>query len=460
MGYSPSDSEGTSDSGLNVEVGSLLGSDIPLNVLSSAELRDARQRLLTARQVDPEYTDEDFQADLRRIGRSASPIERYDSLTRMLENLSPENLSQALKAFEKLPPTSENVNEYQMLLHAWTKFDRSGAIKFVENLVSEGAGGELSLSQEELLKPILSSWASENPQKALEWFKYLPEDQQTHHMEMSLLEGWAANDTSTAAEYLQSKKPGQKREYLIGQVVSQLFRESPQSAVRWAESSGGDWKFKEQVFEELAEDWVSRDPQGLADMLSKHVNERYAWEAMEDLGRGWVATDSDAATTYFEGLPDGPAKQKGIEKMAQSWAENDLASMGEWLNSLPDSQTTDRGVKAYSERLAQQSPDLALDSAMGIRDDGVRNDTVQDIAQSWFAKDADAAIDWAGSNNYPEESLGRTLETYADMNSKQLREVTKQINRDQLPPEQMIELTATKVMLERQAQQLQEAMPQ
>ncbi len=458
MGYSPSQSDGSLDSGLTLEKGSLLGSNIPLNALSPAERREAGHRVATMSQGGQDYTDEDFQNDLLRLGKSASPIGRFDSLTRMLENLSPENLPRVLKAFEKLPPTPEYINEYQMLLHAWTKFDRSGAIKFVENLVGDGAGGELTLSQEELLKPVLSSWASENPQKALEWFKYLPEDQQTHHMEMSLLAGWAVNDPGTAAEYLQSKKPGQKREYLIGQVVSELFRKSPQSAVEWAESSGGDWKFKEQVFEELAEDWVSNDPQGLADMLKGHVNERYSWEAVEDLGRGWVATDSDAATTWFEGLEDGPAKQKGIEKMAQSWAENDLTSMGEWLNSLPDSPTTDRGVKAYSERLAEQSPSLALDSAMGIQDDGIRNGTVQDIAQDWFAKDADSAIDWASSNNYPEEGLGRTLETYADMNSEQLREVTKQINRDQLPPEQMVELTATKEMLERQAQQLKQAL--
>ena len=274
------------------------------------------------------------------------------------------------------------------------------------------------------------------------------------------MEGWASNDPNGAAEYLQQQKPSQNREYLIGQLVSQVFSESPQGAAQWAESVGGDAKFKEQVFEELAEDWVSVDPSGLASWLTKHTKDSYAWEAFEDLGRGWVAKDSDAATAFFEGLEDGPAKQKGIEKMAQSWADNDLASMGEWLNSLPDSPVTDRGVKAYSERLAEQSPDAALDSAMGIQDEGMRNGTVQDLAQRWYAQDPQSAIDWASSNNYPSESLERTLDVYARMNAEQLRDVTKQINRDQLPPEQLIELRQTQTMLEQQAAQLKQLLPE
>ncbi len=404
---------------------------------------------------DPQETAEEaFQRGLKAVGKSSNPLERYASLAEMLDNLSPETLPEVLKAFKKLPPTAEHANEYRMLLYAWAKFDRAGAIKFIDDITAtDPTGGEaLTLSQEELLKPVLSAWASQNPKQALDWYSYLPEDQQTHHLKMSLISGWASTDASGAIDYLGTLPRNQDREYLIGQVTSQMFKDGAAQAGSWAEGIE-DWSLREQVFEELAEDWVSVDPDGLASWLGDHVDKQYAWEAVEDLGRGWVATDSEAATTWFENLPDGPAKQRGIEKMALSWAENDLLSMGEWLNELPESPVTDRGVKAYSERLLEQAPQAALDSAMSISDNGLRDRTVQELAQEWYATDAEAAVNWASSNSYPEDALGRTLEAYQSLTSSELNKLNKQINRDQLPPEQMASLREQQaVLLEQQAQ--------
>ncbi len=446
-----------SNSMLQVEGRSLLGSDIPTHAMSAAELAAARRSL--AQGVALGYSADDLARDLRMLGRGSSPMERYESLTRLLENLSPENLPQVLRAFKDIPPTTEYLNEYQMLLYAWTKFDRAGAIDFIEDLEAGGLGsGELSLSKEELLKPVLSSWASENPKQALAWFEYLPKEQQTHHLKLSLMSGWASNNPTEAAEYLQTQPANQNREYLAGQLASHMFKQSPQSAAAWAEDIK-DQKFKEQIFEELAEDWVSVDPKGLASWLEGHIHQQYAWEAVEDLGRGWVASDSTAATEWFENLPDGPAKQKGIHKMAQSWAENDLASMGEWLNTLPDSTTTDRGVQAYSERLAEQAPESALESAMGIMNDDMRNETVHELAQDWYSRDQEAALSWAEANDYPPEAMERTLDIYAKMNAQQLQQINKMINRDQVSPDRMRELRATQAMLQEQAAQFEEMIP-
>lgn len=446
------------DATMVIQGRSVLGDSIPWQVSSRAETEAVRRSL--ARGVDLEsYSDGDLERDLRGLGRGASPIERYQSLSSLLENLTPENLPRVLEAFKDLPPTTDYLNEYQMLLYAWSKFDRAGAIDFVESLVGEGQGGELSLTQEELLKPVVSSWASENPKQALAWYEYLPKEQQTHHLKLSLMSGWATNDPQGAADYLQTQPADQNREYLAGQIASHLFKQSPEGAARWAEGLK-EPKFKEQVFEELAEDWVSVDPDGVAKWLGEHVHQAYAWEAVEDLGRGWVASDSEAATEWFEALPDGPAKMQGIEKMALSWAEHDLPAMGEWLNTLPDSSTTDRGVKAYSERLVEQAPQAAVESALGIVNDDLRNETVQDLAQEWYANDPESALGWAEENAYPSEALERSMEIYAKMNAQQLAEVTKMINRDQVSPERMRELRQTQATLQEQAARFEQATPQ
>lgn len=432
---------------------SLLGTEIPTRAATADEVRAARWAKSKMEEETIAYSEENLERDLQMLGGDASPIDRLESLTRLLENLSPENLPQVLAAFEKIPPTTEYLNEYQMLLYAWTKFDRAGAIKFAEELAENGIGGELSLTQEELLKPVLASWASENPKQALAWYEYLPKEQQTHHLKMSLMSGWASNNPQEAAEYLQTQPADQNREYLVGQLASHMFKQNPQEAAKWAEGIG-DQKLKEQIFEELAEDWVSVDPEGLANWLADHAQHSYAWEAVEDLGRGWVAMDSEAATAWFESLPDGPAKQRGIHKMVESWADNDLLSMGEWLNGLPDSPTTDRGVRAYADRLLELAPEAAIDSAMGIKSDDLRNETVHKLAQEWYSQDAEAAVGWANQNSYPADALERTLDAYAEINQRELNAITKMINRDQVSPERMRELRETQAMLQEQASQL------
>ena len=145
--------------------------------------------------------------------------------------------------------------------------------------------------------------------------------------------------------------------------------------------------------------------------------------------------------------------------MARSWAENDLLSMGEWLNGLPDSPTTDRGVKAYAERLMDQAPASALDSAMGITNDGIRNKTVQELSQEWYSEDPDAAVSWANNNSYPPEAMERTLENYAELTADQLQQISKEINRDQVAPEQMVALKEKQALLQEQAAQLKQALP-
>ena len=399
---------------------------------------------------------ERFTRDLRSIGKDSNPIDRLATLAQLLENLSPETLPRVLEAFEKIPPTSEYLNEYRMLLYAWTTFDRAGAIEFVEDTVAGGMGGELGLSQEDLLKPVLASWASQDPKPALDWYNELPEEQQTHHLKMSLMSGWATNNPYEATEYLQTQPANQNREYLIGQLANQMFRQDPRGAAGWAESIE-DVKLKEQAFEELAEDWVSVDPEGLAGWLRDHVSERYAWEAIEDLGRGWVASDSDAATAWFESLPDGAAKQRGIHKMVESWADNDLLAMGEWLNSLPDSKITDLGVQAYAKRLVDQAPEAALDSAMSISDDDMRSETVQELAQEFYSLNQEAALAWANNTSYPPEALERTWEAYAKLNARQLQLIDKEINRDQVLPDRMRELRQTQSLLQEQAAQIKQA---
>ena len=107
-----------------------------------------------------------------------------------------------------------------------------------------------------------------------------------------------------------------------------------------------------------------------------------------------------------------------------------------------------------------QAPAAALDSAMSISNDGIRNETVQELSQAWYNADPESAISWANNNSYPPEAMEHTLEGLAKMTADQLKQIGKEINRDQIPPEQMVALKQQQTMLQNQATQLKQAMPE
>ncbi|MDB4491543.1 hypothetical protein N9260_00815 [bacterium] len=338
--------------------------------------------------------------ELNSIKRDPNPISRFASLTKLLGDLSKDNLSSVHAAFNEIPMRQEHREEYQMLIYAWAGFDPEAALKFVD----ENANSR-SIKKNDLLNPLIASWASQDPDATLEWINALPEAERSSQLMAGLMKGWATIDPYAAAEYLQANvKPGKDREKLAGEIASHLFKQDPSDAAKWAESQA-DLRFRAEAFEELAEDWASVDPIALAGWLGEHAEEEYSAEAFQDLARAWVSENPSAATEYFEGLPDGVAKETGIYEMAVTWGKDDLGALGEWLNGLPDSNVTDLGVKAYVNRLAKDSPQAAIDSALSITGDEVRNETVQDLGQNWFRQDPEAATAWASANGVPVETF-------------------------------------------------------
>lgn len=378
--------------------------------------------------------------DLDTLKTDADPVNRFASLTRLLSDLSPENLDAVLQTFNEIPMRNESRQEYQMLMYAWAAFDPQGALKFVE----ENANSR-SLNSNVLLKPLVSSWASNNPEETLEWLNSLPENErQDNNLLSGLMEGWAVKDPYAAAGYLQENvEPGKNREMLVGQIASHLFKQDPLEATKWAESHT-DLKFREEAFEELAEDWASVNPKELASWLENHVDQDYSVEAFEDLARGWVSQDPEAATAYFENLPDGRAKESGIYEMAVTWGKDDLLGLGQWLNGLPDSDVTDMGVKAYVERLAGQAPEAAIQSAMSINTDEIRDEAVHNIGRQWLRQDPEAATAWAQANGVPLEAFqGGARQTVINgqvITERHFDQVTEALESGRISPDQLGEM--------------------
>ena len=356
-----------------------------------------------------------------------NPVTRMAAITQLLSNLDESNLDAALGVFKDIPIRPDNKHEYQMLLYSWARFDGEGAIKYAsENLQARGISGG------ELRRAALPGWASTDPEAAAAWLdkKTLtdlaeegkkqedgaPVRPETDYA-AALIKGWAEKDPYGAAKYLMERyEHGRSRENLAGHIASSLIKESTGAAVEWAESFD-DLEFKEEAFEELAEDWSSIDPDATAEWLAKHINEPYSKEAVEDLARGWAVKDLDAAVAWFETLDDGLTRGTGIQKLMEIWATQDTEASGEWLASLPPgSVSRDMGVSAYATEISKDNPEAAAQWLDTIGDENTKQRASQRVLGNWMKQDGAAALEWAQTNNVlPEEQLQQMEQRQAQM---------------------------------------------
>ncbi|MGK0187098.1 MAG: hypothetical protein ACI9R3_002884 [Verrucomicrobiales bacterium] len=373
-----------------------------------------------------------------------NPVTRMAAITQLLSNLDDGNLDSALEVFKDIPIRPDNKHEYQMLLYAWARFDGESAIKYAsENLSARGISGG------ELRRAALPGWASTDPAAAAAWLdektladatkdgKELKDGdpvRPANDYAAALIKGWAENDPFGAAEYLKERyEHGRDRENLVGHIASSLMKESSAAAVSWAESFD-DPEFKEEAFEELAEDWSSIDPDATGAWLAKHINEPYSKEAVEDLARGWAVKDLDAAVSWFETLPDGLTRGTGIYELMKIWAPQDTELSGQWLADLPQgSVSRDMGVSAYASEISKDNPEAAAQWLGTIGDADTKQGATQKVLGNWMKQDGAAALAWAEENNaLPAEQLQQMQQHQAQMRSVVINGQTMQMPIDQI----------------------------
>ena len=93
---------------------------------------------------------------LDQFVNETNPVYKYATLAEAMQQLNPDNLEETLEVFESIPFGFENMQEYRMLLYAWSQFDPYGAIDYCKSRAS-GMGAGFAVSG------VLEGWASRSP---------------------------------------------------------------------------------------------------------------------------------------------------------------------------------------------------------------------------------------------------------------------------------------------------------
>lgn len=336
-----------------------------------------------------------IQEILQEFQNETNPVYKFSKLGEAMKQLNKDNLSETLEVFESIPFGFENMQEYRMLLYAWSQFDPYGAIDYCKSRAS-GMGAGFAVAG------VLEGWAARNPEKALGWVEK-PENQGMARLyNFGLIKGWASTDLEGASEYVLKMEGGDEVGKLIGTLTEFYSKRGFSEASRWAEEIENP-KLKEAAFTKLSRSLARDKPQEMANWLAPHAEGNYAIKAFEGLGTRWSETDPQAAINYFSELPEGKVQEVGVKSVIGNWAKQDPLAAGNWLNEQPPSPQIDSALANYASTVSRDDGASAMEWAVSISEEKLQQKTIRSVGQEWYRQDKDAVETWLPESGLPED---------------------------------------------------------
>jgi hypothetical protein len=330
---------------------------------------------------------------LQEFQSEINPVYKFSKLGEAMKQLNEDNLAETLEVFESIPFSFENMQEYRMLLYAWSQFDPYAAIDYCKSRAS-GIGAGFAVSG------VLEGWAARNPIEARDWVEN-PENQGMSKLyNFGLIKGWASTDLESASDYVLSMEGGDEVGKLAGTLADFYNKRGFDQASKWAEEIKNP-KLKEAVFTSLSRKLTRDQPEEMASWLSEHTEGKYAVKAFENLGTRWSETDPQAAINYFSELPEGKIQEVGVKSVIGNWAKQDPLSAGNWLNEQPPSPRLDSALANYASTVSRDDGASAMDWAVSISEEKLQQKTIRSVGQEWYRQDKDAVESWLTESSLP-----------------------------------------------------------
>ena len=334
---------------------------------------------------------------LDQFVNETNPVYKYATLAEAMKQLNSDNLDATLEVFESIPFGFENMQEYRMLLYAWSQFDPYGAIDYCKSRAS-GMGAGFAVSG------VLEGWASRNPREALAWVEK-PENQGMAKLyNFGLIKGWASKDLDAASEYVMNMEGGDEVEKLAGTLAEFYNKRGFGEASSWAEKIENP-KLKEAAFTKLSRSLARDKPEQMASWLEQHSDKKYATKAFENLGLRWSETDPESAIDYFSGLAEGKNQELGVKNIIGNWAKKDPLAAGTWLNEQPAGPRLDSALASYASTVSRDDGGSAMEWAVSISEEKLQQKTIRSVGQEWYRQDKNAVEAWL-----PESGLSEDLQ--------------------------------------------------
>lgn len=325
------------------------------------------------------------------------PIERQRQFSELLASLTAENAEAAVRALRDAPRGRWGWGqEYSLLTFAWGRLDAPAALEFASELDGRTKAWTIGTT--------LAGWASESPAEARQWVENIEDDGERSRATRGLISGLAQRDVDAATQYVYSLEEAgaDNTDDYMETIVRQQMSQGREVAMQWADALP-DGDLKGQAIDEVAEDYVRRDPVQAAEWVERYAASDYAREAVGEVADEWAERDPVAALEWVVGLPEGESRKRAMGEAVSEWADRSPLEAGNYVASMQAGAERDAATSAYARRVADEEPVAAVEWALSISSEELRNQTVARTVREWRERNPAEADAWVNEAGLPAE---------------------------------------------------------
>ncbi|MGK0190292.1 MAG: hypothetical protein ACI9R3_006115 [Verrucomicrobiales bacterium] len=364
--------------------------------------------------------------NLREILAQRNPMKRMQALLNYVKNLPVDQIGAALLELRAGAPDWDPEAKFvaHMLLTRWGLEDPTAAFTSVEALGVKRGGGdatsilaslaavdpkraiewlnnpENTLQQMPKMGHILAGtiakeWVRQDPSAAMEWAKNLPDDQRRGALG-GVLESLASTDPGKAAELVMSLDNSRERGDLVGDIAESWGRQTPDSALDWAQTLQGDERAR--AIEEVLDGWAQTSPADAAAYIDGLPLDARTDRQIAQVAREWGRRNPSDAAAWLGSQEESAGKRDSIGEVMWNWTTTDPEAASTWLSEQPAGQSYDAGAGALAKAAFESDPAAAITWAATIGDDRQRGEMINGGLEWWTERDPAAAQEWAKDN--------------------------------------------------------------
>jgi hypothetical protein len=201
----------------------------------------------------------------------------------------------------------------------------------------------------------------------------------------SALSKWAAKDPAAATAYAMDIKDPTQRSSALSSIASARAQTDPEGALAWVQGLTG--KEREQGLSSVLLVMASKDPAKVSGMLDQLSDHNQQASLINSIAQYWMQLDPTAGLAWIQNLPGGQTKQQALanafrivsqddpragvalldelpanirqqnlNQLAQSWAQKDLSAAKTWITSLQNPFDLKVGLEGLVPTWAAQDP--------------------------------------------------------------------------------------------------------
>lgn len=391
-------------------------SDFPPTTTETRKFALERIRSIDQAEVSPQSPEYPKGTDiapqsLTSICTLRDPLKRAAALRERGAQQAQVDIAQALREGLDLDRPQDQLDYYRGVYGEWAEIDPEAALMHARRHFESGQ------LQSEVISLAVNKWGADNPHDAWVWVDQNLTGPLREQAMTDLVIGWTRRAPANAADWLAST--GVTSSALYTAAAMTWAEQDPEASLAWTASLPST-KASKSALNAVALEWARQDPQTAAAALDPYLKTaNNGPELATILADVWGTSDPASTATWIETLPAGSVREQAAGTLATIWATHDIDAALAWVDTLESAPMREQVIAHLGTALGGLEPGRALDWLLSLPSDEAANG-ITGALNSWAATDAMGLYAWINDASDPQiadlarRSLGDVI-TQEDM---------------------------------------------